>query len=192
MPDDQPFPDVHLRPFQPQDYPRLLDAVGSPQELMQWAGPQFEFPLDHAQLEAYRLSAELQPATRRILTACLPDGQAVGHIELNEINGHSARLCRVMVDPARRGQRFGRAMVSQALRYGFEQLGLHRIELLVFDFNSTAIRVYEREGFVKEGHLREARSIGGKYWSLDLMGVLESEWRQIEDARSDAGARGTP
>jgi RimJ/RimL family protein N-acetyltransferase len=98
----------------------------------------------------------------------------------------------VMVDPARRGQRFGRAMVSQALRYGFEQLGLHRIELLVFDFNSTAIRVYEREGFVKEGHLREARSIGGKYWSLDLMGVLESEWRQIEDARSDAGARGTP
>jgi RimJ/RimL family protein N-acetyltransferase len=159
---------------------------------MQWAGPQFEFPLDHAQLEAYRLSAELQPATRRILTACLPDGQAVGHIELNEINGHSARLCRVMVDPARRGQRFGRAMVSQALRYGFEQLGLHRIELLVFDFNSTAIRMYEVEGFVKEGHLREARSIGGKYWSLDLMGVLESEWRQIEDARSDAGARGTP
>jgi len=113
MPDDHPLPEVRFRTFQPQDYPRLLDAVDSLQALVQWAGPLFRFPLDEAQLEAYRTSAMGQASTRRISTACDAAGRPMGHIELNEIDGHSARMCRVLIDPPFRGQRFGRAMVRQ-------------------------------------------------------------------------------
>jgi len=185
MPDDHPLPEIHLRPFEPLDYPRLLAAVDSLPALVQWAGPFFRFPLDEAQLDAYRDSAEGDPSTRRIYTACDGKGGPVGHIELNDIDGHSARLCRVLIDPASRGLGFGRAMVRHALRVAFDDLGLKRVDLGVFDFNTIAIRCYELEGFVKEGHLRQARRVGDETWSLDLMGILLSEWRQIEDARSN-------
>jgi len=63
------------------------------------------------------------------------------------------------------------------LDIGFGELGLHRIDLVVFDFNTAAIKCYERAGFTREGHLREARKIGSEYWTLYQMSVLEQEWR---------------
>jgi RimJ/RimL family protein N-acetyltransferase len=192
MPDDDPLPEVHFRAFQPQDYPRLLAAIDSLQALVQWVGPLLRFPLDEAQLEAYRTSATGEPSTRRIYTACDGTGRPVGHIELNDIDGYSARLCRVLIDPPLRGRGFGRAMVRQALHIGFEELGLKRIDLGVYDFNTAAIRCYELEGFVREGHLRQARRVGDEIWSTALMGILEGEWRQLENSRSAANAGDAP
>jgi RimJ/RimL family protein N-acetyltransferase len=179
MPDPTPHPDLLLRTFERRDFPRILQAMDTPQALMQWAGPQFAFPLDEAQLESYRLVAEQQPALRRIFTACLSGGEPVGHIELNEIDGHSARLCRVWIEPSRRGRGLGRAMVRQALHIAFDGLGLERVDLGVFDFNTAAIRCYLAEGFVKEGHLRRARRVGQEVWDLDLMAILRDDWLRL-------------
>ncbi len=184
MPENHPLPEIRLRPFEPQDYPRLLSAMDSLQALMQWSGPFFRFPLDDSQLKAYRASGIGDTAPRRIHTACNAAGQPVGHIELNDIDGHSARLCRVLIDPPFRGRGFGRSIVRRTLRIAFDEMRLQRVDLGVYDFNTAAIRCYELEGFVKEGHLRQARRVGDETWSLDLMGILVSEWRQIEDARS--------
>ena len=178
--------DLSLRPFERPDFDRLLAWIDTPESLMLWAGPFFRFPLDAAQLEAYRASAEPELSPRRIYTACEANGERVGHIELNDIDGHSARLSRVLVDPARRGQGFGRAMVRPILRLAFAELGLHRVDLLVFDFNRAAMRCYEAEGFVREGHLRDARRVGNAVWSLDLMSILEAEWRARQAVTSAA------
>jgi RimJ/RimL family protein N-acetyltransferase len=67
-------------------------------------------------------------------------------------------------------------MVRRVVQVGFERLRLHRIDLVVFDFNASAIACYERAGFLKEGCLREARRIGEEYWSLVQMSILETEW----------------
>lgn len=183
MPNLTPPPDLHFRPFEPGDFPRILQAIDSPEALMLWAGPLFTFPLDEAQLESYRLSAQQQPAARRIYTVFLAGSEPVGHIELNEIDGHSARLCRVLIDPSRRGRGLGRAMVRQALHIAFDELSLERVDLGVFDFNTEAIRCYEAEGFVREGHLRRARRVGQEIWNLDLMAILKDEWLQHRAAQ---------
>lgn len=178
--------DLSLRPFDRPDFGRLLAWIDSPESLMLWGGPYFRFPLDAAQLEAYRVSAESELSPRRVFTACDTRGDRVGHIELNDIDRHSARICRVLVDPARRGQGFGRAMVRPMLRLAFAELRLHRVDLLVFDFNRAAIRCYEAEGFVREGHLRDARRVENAVWSLDLMSILESEWRARQPKTASA------
>jgi RimJ/RimL family protein N-acetyltransferase len=178
--------DLALRPFERPDFARLLAWIDSPEALMLWAGPFFHFPLDAVQLEAYRASGEGEAPVRRIFTACDANGEPAGHIELNDIDEHAARLCRVMIDPSRRGQGLGRAMVRQALRVGFDELHLHRIELGVFDFNVAAVRCYELEGFVREGHLREARRVGVAFWDLDLMAILEDEWRARRRPSADS------
>jgi len=183
--------DLFLRPFDRLDFDRLLGWIDSPEALVQWAGPFFHFPLDAQQLETYRASGEGAAPIRRIYTACVAAGEPVGHIELNEIDEHSARLCRVMIDRRRRGQGLGQAMVRRALQVGFDDLHLHRIDLGVFDFNTAAIRCYEAEGFAREGHLREVRRVGGAFWSLGLMAILEDEWRARWTPRA-ASTQGDP
>jgi RimJ/RimL family protein N-acetyltransferase len=112
----------------------------------------------------------------------------IGHIELNEIdraNG-SARVCRVLVGEAeQRGRGVGQAMLRQILALAFGDLGLHRVDLGVFDFNLAAIACYEKVGFAHEGRFRDARRMpGGRYWSVLQMSILEDEWRRNSAARA--------
>ena len=67
--------------------------------------------------------------------------------------------------------------MEAVLRVGFEQLGLHRVSLNVFDFNHSAIACYEKVGFCKDGLLRDTVRVGEKYWSHYVMSILEDEWR---------------
>ena len=173
--------EIELRPFERNDFACLIGWIKSPEFLLQWAGPNFRYPLDEAQLEKYIQGSEGNQPIRRIFKAVDTRINAtVGHIELNNIDlrNKSARVCRVLVgEPSLRGRGIGTQMMRRLLEIGFSQLGLHRIDLVVFDFNKAAIRCYEKLGFVKEGHLREVRRIGGEYWSLYQMSILECEWR---------------
>ncbi len=72
-------------------------------------------------------------------------------------------------------------MINKILYIAFDGLGLHRVSMGVFDFNASAIRCYEKAGFIKEGLLRDARKHGDEYWSLWEMIILEDEWsRSLE------------
>ena len=85
-------------------------------------------------------------------------------------------------EPSLRGQGIGTQMVIKLLTLGFEQLGLHRIDLVVFDFNKAAINCYKRAGFTIEGRLRDARRFGDQYWSLYQMSILAPEWKPTDRA----------
>jgi RimJ/RimL family protein N-acetyltransferase len=179
---------ITLRPFDRSDFARLIGWVASPAFLLQWAGPLFTYPLDTAQLERYLAESQQEQPTRMIFTAVEAEtGAAVGHIELGKIDPRNrlASLARVLIgDPSRRGKGRGVEMVLRALEIGFDRLGLHRVDLVVFDFNTGAIACYERAGFVIEGHLREARRFGEDYWTLVQMSILEQEWRAGKGNRS--------
>ena len=58
------------------------------------------------------------------------------------------------------------------LRYGFEELGLHRIYLRAIEGNERAVKSYENAGFVKEGFLRDDVVIDGKYVSVTWMAAI--------------------
>jgi len=63
-----------------------------------------------------------------------------------------------------------------AVRYGFNQLNLNRINLHVLANNLAAIRVYEKAGFVREGTSRQAIFRDGKYIDIHWYAVLRDEW----------------
>lgn len=172
---------IDLRAFERKDFSRLIEWVKSPAFLLQWAGPIFSFPLDEPQLARYLEKPHGVRSGRKIFKAVHSGThEVIGHIELDDLDwgNKSGRLCRVLVgDPSLRGKGIGVQMTRKILEVGFNQLGLHRIDLVVFDFNEEALRCYERVGFVKEGRLRDARRIGSEYWSLYQMSILEHEWR---------------
>ncbi|KAI1798688.1 acyl-CoA N-acyltransferase [Daldinia bambusicola] len=77
-----------------------------------------------------------------------------------------------------RGQGYGREAIRWALWYGFQMANLHRISIGTFSFNTGAMRLYERLGFVKEGKHREAIWFNGGWYDHVLYGMLEHEWRE--------------
>lgn len=172
---------IQLEPFERADFDRLISWVPDAAFLMLWSGPFFTSPLDHAQLEAYYLSGQLNPSLRKIYKAVDSRSRAVlGHIELNTIDwrNRSASVSKVLVgEKHAQNQGVGSQMVARLLEIAFDEMKLHRLELRVFDFNQAAIRCYEKNGFSIEGHLRDYRKVQDQYWSSYLMSILEDEWR---------------
>jgi len=172
---------VVLEPFGPADYAHLVAWITDEAQLVQWAGPIFRWPLDDAQFDAYRAPAGKPDPTRLIWRAVAdPGGEIVGHVELNEIDRRhlsAATLSRVLVCPERRDRGLARAMVAAVLEVAFGELGLHRVELRVFDFNEPAIRCYEALGFRREDLLRDKLRVGDEYWNALVMALLDVEWR---------------
>ena len=57
------------------------------------------------------------------------------------------RLGFVIVDDSKRGQGFGKTLVSMAVKYAFETLGATKVSLGVFENNPSAIHCYKSAGF---------------------------------------------
>ena len=83
---------------------------------------------------------------------------------------------RIVVTWKRRG--FGRAAVQLVKRFAFVQRQAHRLWLDVKEQNPRARALYESEGFVVEGVLRECLKGDGGFESLILMSMLASEYKE--------------
>lgn len=168
---------ITFRPFRMDDADALTSWASSADELLQWSGPYFSFPLDKKQLRAYAESA----SDHRHLISGVTKGTdvIVAHAELNILpEHHVGQIRRVAVAPERRGKGVGRALMQWLVNFGFGELQLHRLELVVFSFNDCALRCYETAGFREEGRAREARKASGGYWDLIYMAQLESWYRE--------------
>lgn len=67
----------------------------------------------------------------------------------------------------------GTKVTKMVLNYGFETLGYHKIYLRVLDYNTRAIKCYEKCGFINEGIDREGALINGNYCSDIYMGIIK-------------------
>ena len=108
----------------------------------------------------------------------LNDDRPVGFIQLGEIDW-GARNGWVSIGIGQSedwGKGFGTDAMKVLLRFAFEELNLHRVNLSVFEYNPRAIRSYEKTGFRQEGRERHALHRDGKRWDLLYMGILKSDW----------------
>ena len=75
---------------------------------------------------------------------------------------------------------WGRGYCTEAaraiLRYGFEELGLHRIHAQHFARNPASGRVMQKIGMVYEGRQHEHVRKWDRFEDSDLYGILASDW----------------
>jgi RimJ/RimL family protein N-acetyltransferase len=112
-------------------------------------------------------------ATDRLVGSCAfsqldaDNGSALFHITIGEKDAW--------------GRGYGTEATRLMVAHAFESLGLHRVALAVFEFNTRAIRAYLRAGFKVEGRSREAIWRDGRWWDEIQMSVLADEWSSDED-----------
>jgi RimJ/RimL family protein N-acetyltransferase len=172
------FEEIVFRPFRPGDARALLHWAKTPDELLQWVGPRFAFPLDERQLAEY---ADTSSGHRHLISAVRgTTGTVLGHAELAVMPEHElGKIGRVAVAPEERGQGIAGRLLNWLVAFAFGDLALHRLELVVFAFNEPALRCYKRVGFKEEGLARHARKASSGYWDLIHMGLLASERRPV-------------
>ncbi len=83
---------------------------------------------------------------------------------------------------------YGSDAMLTLVRFGFEQMNLHRIALGVFAFNDRAQAVYRKVGFVEEGRERDGYYQDGRYWDVLRMSILREEWDAAQGARVEMEA----
>jgi RimJ/RimL family protein N-acetyltransferase len=106
------------------------------------------------------------------------DDACLGHAGLYRIDHRvrSAEFAIMIGERAAQGRGLGKKITQFALRYGFEDLNLHRIELSFLSSNDRARRLYEGVGFKEEGVLRAAQYKAGRYLDVVLMSILRNEF----------------
>jgi [ribosomal protein S5]-alanine N-acetyltransferase len=73
-------------------------------------------------------------------------------------------------------QGFMTEAVREVVRFGFEVLGLHRIQARCKVANIGSARVMEKAGMTLEGVLREYSFSKGEYLNLKMYSILQREW----------------
>lgn len=76
------------------------------------------------------------------------------------------------------GQGLGRDAIVTGLRFGFETLGLHRIEISAFEGNDRALALYPSIGFQQSGRDRHRVFLRGHFWDAVVFDMLEDEFRE--------------
>jgi RimJ/RimL family protein N-acetyltransferase len=104
-------------------------------------------------------------------------GRLVGSCQLLGINPtHRKAELQIRIGEAdARGRGYGREAVDLLLDFAFGDLNLHRVELTVLEGNEPAIKTYLSAGFAREGVMRQAAHIDGRYVDLVFMGILRDE-----------------
>ncbi len=172
---------IKLEPFEQNDFQQLIDWIDTEELLIQWSGSLFSFPLTIKSLEWYiRDTNVLNESDAFVYKALDMDtGDVVGHISLGGLSwkNRSSRISRVLVNPAATQKGICQQMTKAVVNIGFEELGLHRISLGVYENNKAALNCYLKSGFSIEGVSRDVLWFNNEFLSLVEMAILENEWR---------------
>ena len=163
---------VRLRPTMQSDLDYVLSLEQDPDNLpyiTPWERMQHEAAIRFPDFRHFIIEAGsgLDRAGFLILIGCRNQHQCI-------------ELKRMVVQHKGRG--FGHAAVRQVKKIAFDDLGAHRFWLDIKKRNLRAQDIYAKEGFVREGELREAVKVKDGFDSLIVMSMLAAEYAQRRTA----------
>lgn len=172
---------ISLKRFDKDDYENLISWINSEELLVQIAGRQMTFPVTEKQLDIS------QSDKNRIAFSIINEetGKSIGHCELYMLE-NSAKIDRLIIgDPSMKGKGLCVPIIRSLLDYGFTVLDQQLIELNVFDWNSGAIRCYERSGFKRNPEKTMEFQIEGKEkWIALNMTIDRSTYIKKQDIQN--------
>jgi len=112
----------------------------------------------------------------------------IGSVGLSDVkaNDHNASFGIDIGEKECWGKGYGTEAARLILKYGFEQLNLHRIYSEVWSFNERSLRMHLKVGFKEEGRQREAVYKNGTYHGIVMFGMLKDEWGKLEPTERDS------
>lgn len=165
---------MQLRKFDREDYDNLITWIDSEEMLIRIAGRQMTFPVTKEQLDISQSDGKRNAFS--IINSAT--GKSIGHCELYLLE-NSAKIDRVIIgDPSMKGKGLCNPLMKLLLDYGFNILKQPVIELNVFDWNTAAIRCYEKAGLTKNTDKTMEFESNGEKWIAFNMSIDRKTYEQ--------------
>jgi [ribosomal protein S5]-alanine N-acetyltransferase len=124
---------------------------------------------------------QMNRASNQIFLAiCLEENDHhVGNIKFSDIDWNHKRafLSLIIGEKGLWGRGFATEAIELMVRYGFETVGLNKIEPCCYDANKGALRLFKKTGFSVEGELRETALFEDNLISVIWFGLTRREWQ---------------
>ena len=170
---------LRFRPYEASDRSTLLELFGRP-EVTRYLpfGPATEDTVDAILERRLARTAIEHEGDGLLALAVLRDtGVPVGELMLRYTSEeHRTGEIGWSIHPDHQGQGLATEGARAFLRLGFEGLDLHRVTAECDPRNIASIRVMERLGMRREGHLREAFLAQGVWTDELVYAILRAEW----------------
>ncbi len=115
------------------------------------------------------------------LAVCLKDGTLIGTVSLMSFRTtHSRGELGYWIGKHYWGQGYCTKAVRELVRFGFEQLGLHRIFGQHMSRNVASGRVMQKIGLKHEGRLRQHLRRWDTFTDMECWGLLRNEWASLD------------
>ena len=167
---------IYLRPIEMDDRDRYVTWLNDAEVR---AGVGRVHPINKLGQEDFLKSTHKDPNLVLFAIVERSTDQHIGGVGLHDIDSvHRSCSFGILIGNK---EKWGKGYATEATRmvvnYAFSMLNLNRVQLRVFSFNTRAIALYERIGFVREGVCRQSHYHAGAYHDEIIMSVLREEWK---------------
>lgn len=166
---------IYLRAFEPEDY-KVIVSWRNDREIAQKLGGSISY--FSAEREKKWVLDTIYGHGDVKLAICLrEDNSHIGNVYLTGINyiNRTAESHIMIGDKSCWGKGYGGEALMEILTYGFNELGLNRIEARINADNTASLRLFQKIGYRREGVLREAIYKNGRYKDVIVMSILKEE-----------------
>lgn len=156
---------IELQMFNIDDASALISNIKDKRALLQFAGPMYHFPLTESQLEI-NLSDENRTLFKIV---DIENQDTIGHAQIF-LKEKTFLLGRILIwDENNRGKGYGKKVIQELLKYGFNTFSREVAELNVYDWNIGAIECYKKVGFEIDPDIKNEAKVDDETWvSLNM------------------------
>ncbi|MBQ3886315.1 MAG: GNAT family N-acetyltransferase [Ruminococcus sp.] len=157
-----------IRPYIPnKDFDAIKRWITDERTHAMWCAFRMPYPLTREVFDEF-LEVEKAKYNNAAYTAETDEGKPIGFYCLS--TGESECMLKfVVISPEVRGKGIGRAMITSAVKLGFEAAQTNTIGLCVFDCNEAARKCYINAGFKEVSHTDDAFHFKNEVWGRIYM-----------------------
>ena len=173
--------EIKLRALEPEDIDILYTWENDPEG---WELSNTHLPYSKAFLKEYIKNAreDIFTAGQIRLVICTPDNTPAGFLDIFEFDSFHRRAgLGILIRKENRRQGFARAALSEALKYGFQHLGLKQFFCNILEENTASIRLFTELGFQKTGIKKSWINTGIQYKDEGFYQLIREDFLPGDD-----------
>ena len=166
---------IYLRPLEREDLASRVKWVNDPETRKTLM---FDYPLSLAKTQKWFDQILMDKTKINFSIVDVETDKLIGMtglLNITPVHGH-AQLYITIGEKEYWGKKLADEVISAVLEYGFIEVNLRKIYLYTIPSNERGRKVYERNGFVKEGVLKEHYFCVGAYQDLCVHAVMKEKW----------------
>jgi RimJ/RimL family protein N-acetyltransferase len=160
---------INLVPLEREDMPFVMKWINN-EGISFYNGARFPISL-HEQNTWYERTQN--DKSKKKLIICNKDGFKVGMISLFNIDHRNQNAeIGIYVDTAYQGKGYAKEAINILVRFGFNELNMHKLYATILDFNVNSVKLFEAAGFSPEYIKKEVHYTDGRFCDVHVLSVF--------------------